>query len=854
MLGTILNKVSGPILVLLFFLYPPVLAQERQASLGLISYIKSLENRFDVRFSYIDNDLKGYDLLPFDESLSLEEILDRLASRFNLEVQKLSARYYTLNSRDTVDICGSVLDNFARNSIPGASVEVMGSGLARITDQQGLFSMDRVPKDALLKIRYLGYLTKYVQVAELMKEGGCPQILLAQYYEKLEEVTVYKFLTTGIYKESDASIIMDLDEFGILPGLTEADVLQSVQSLPGIKSIDETVSDINIRGGTNDQNLILWNGIKMYQSGHFFGLISAFNPYLTDRVTIHKNGTPAAFGDGVSGIIEMNTDDRVPEQWKGGGGFDLISGEVHASVPLGEKWGLHWSARRSITDFLKTPTYKQFFERALQDSEITDGENNTVSDGVSREEDFFFHDFAGKLLFTPNDKLRIGFSFINIKNHLDHMEFRPQEDRRNLSQLKQDNLSLGVQILNQWNPNFASRLDLYCSRYNLDANSRFANGVQSLFQNNKVLENSLKLNTKYRLGDHLVWNNGYQFIETGITNITRLNQPDFDSAIKGVIRIHAPFSQLNYTSRDKKFLGRIGARVNFVENLDTFTKVLLEPRVNLNLGLAKYLRAELLGEFKSQTTNQVIDLEQNFLGIEKRRWVLSNDSSLPVTRSKQLSLGLNYERNRLYIGLEGFQKVVDGISTATQGFQNQYQFSGEIGSYRVKGIELLINKKSDALSGWLSYSYNKNDYRFDSIVPREFPNNLDIRHSLTLAGTYSHGKFKFGIGLNYRTGKPYTRPLEGDAALDRSIFPARIVYRAPNSSRLSEYFRTDASVIYGFNLGPGLNARAGISILNLTDRRNRLNKYYRINENDEIETVENVSLGLTPNFSFRLAF
>ena len=231
MLGTILNKVSGPILVLLFFLYPPVLAQERQASLGLISYIKSLENRFDVRFSYIDNDLKGYDLLPFDESLSLEEILDRLASRFNLEVQKLSARDATLNSRDTGDICGSVLDTFARNSIPGASVEVMGSGLARITDQQGLFSMDRVPKDALLKIRYLGYLTKYVQVAELMKEGGCPQILLAQYYEKLEEVTVYKFLTTGIYKESDASIIMDLDEFGILPGLTEADVLQSVQSL-----------------------------------------------------------------------------------------------------------------------------------------------------------------------------------------------------------------------------------------------------------------------------------------------------------------------------------------------------------------------------------------------------------------------------------------------------------------------------------------------------------------------------------------------------------------------------------------------------------------------------------------------
>src|SRR5690606_27739238 len=362
-------------------------------------------------------------------------------------------------------------------------------------------------------------------------------------------------LTTGIYKESDASIRMDLGEFGILPGLTEADVLQSLQALPGIKSIDETVSDINIRGGTNDQNLILWNGIKMYQSGHFFGLISAFNPYLTDRVALHKNGTPAAFGDGVSGVIEMRTNDIIPELWTGGAGFDLISGEVHAAVPLGDKWGLHLSARRSITDFLKTPTYKQFFERALQDSEITDGDNNSVTEGVSREEDFFFHDFAGKLLFNPNEKHSLGFSFIKIKNHLDHVEDQLEGDRRSVSQLKQDNLSLGGQLHSRWDSSFSSHLDVYYSRYNLDAHNRFGNGVQSLFQNNRVLENALKLSTEYRLDDQWEWNNGYQFIETGITNITRLNQPDFNSSIKGVIRIHAPFSQLNYTTRDQRFLG-----------------------------------------------------------------------------------------------------------------------------------------------------------------------------------------------------------------------------------------------------------------------------------------------------------
>ena len=68
-------------------------------------------------------------------------------------------------------------------------------------------------------------------------------------------------------------------------------------------------------------------------------------------------------------------------------------------------------------------------------------------------------------------------------------------------------------------------------------------------------------------------------------------------------------------------MAKVGARFNFIENLNTFSKVLIEPRINLNVKLANYLRAEVLGEFKSQTTNQVVDLEQNFLGVEKRRWV-----------------------------------------------------------------------------------------------------------------------------------------------------------------------------------------------------------------------------------------
>ena len=112
---------------------------------------------------------------------------------------------------------------------------------------------------------------------------------------------------------------------------------------------------------------------------------------------------------------------------------------------------------------------------------------------------------------------------------------------------------------------------------------------------------------------------------------------------------------------------------------------------------------------------------------------------------------------------------------------------------------------------------------------------------------------KEGIGLNYRTGKPFTEP-DADAPIDDTVFPNRINYQEPNSSRLPEYLRADASVIYNFELGSAIKASAGISVLNFTDQENILNTFYRLNDDNEIETIENVSLGLTPNISFRVRF
>ncbi|WP_435182202.1 TonB-dependent receptor [Cellulophaga omnivescoria] len=819
-------------------------AQETSNTIPLLKYIQQLEQTFNIRFSYVDKDVEPFNIKP-STSTNLNNILSYITTKTDLKLTQLNKRYFALSKENTISIHAKFLDNFEQNTINGASVEVLQHNIATVTDSTGYFTLNKVPKNAVIRIRFIGYKTLHFNATELNKNKPVNTYLLSQHYVELNEVIVSKFLTTGLRKSKNGSIVLKTTDFGILPGLIEPDVLQTVQALPGIKSSNETVSDINVRGGTNDQNLVLWEDIKMYQSGHFFGLISAFNPYLTNSVSITKNGTSPQYGDGISSVIDMRTNNNVKDSFYGGG-FNMITADIYAQVPITNKGAFQFSARRSVTDFLNSPTYNRYFDKTFQDSDI---ENDTEDSEVTRKEDFYFYDITAKAMYNINKNHKVRFSFIQMNNALKYAETNANEENSN-SSLDQQNTSFGGSLQSTWNSKLTTKINAYRTYYNL--NTLAVTNRQELQQNNKVLENGLKLNVNYKINSTMGILSGYQLIETGILNLTNVTQPPYRKNIKGVIRTNAIFSELNYNTT--KLKAQVGARLNYIENLNTFKRWILEPRLNINYSIATYFNASILGEYKSQSTNQIIDLEQNFLGIEKRRWILADEDELPITTSKQLSAGLNYDKNSIYIGIEAFYKNVEGISTLTQGFQNQDQFNGEIGKYNIKGVEFLINKKANNYSTWLSYTYNLNNYTFIDITPNTFPNNLDIRHTITFATTYNYKNFKIGAGINYNSGKPYTEPEEGNNALDVLSFPSKINYKDPNSSRLPSYVRADLSALYNFKINKKYKATIGASVLNVLNKKNILNRYYRVTNDNEIETVESVSLGITPNASFRISF
>ncbi|GEQ84906.1 hypothetical protein ULMS_04140 [Patiriisocius marinistellae] len=669
-----------------------------------------------------------------------------------------------------------------------------------------------------------------------------PVTVLMPQIEQLHTVIIQHYLTKGINLNADGTIKITPKDFDILPGLIEPDVMQTIKALPGITSTDETIANLNIRGGTNDQNLILWDGIKMYQSGHFFGMISAFDPYAIASVSVTKNGTSARFGDGVSGTVQMELSDAVNNKNTGGAGFNLLHGNGYLKFPLSEKMGLQISARRSITDVFNTVTYNQYFDRVFQDTDVTNNSAN-YNRTITKNEEFYFYDVSTKLIYDVTKKDKIQGSFLTIDNRLNYLEEATISDFPEAleSGLSQKNVSGKLKYNRVWNSIFTTSISGYVSSYMLRAKNFDVINNQQILQENEVLDTGIKIEINNIISPTIQWINGYQFAEVGMSNLEDVNRPDFKRYIKEVIRSHAGFSEFEYAKRNTNIRG--GLRVTHYRK---FEEAFIEPRISASQKFAKNFRIELLGELKHQASTQIIDRQNDFLGIEKRRWVLANDSTVPIVYSRQVSLGLHYKKNTWLLSAEGYVKDVEGISSRSQGFQNQFQFTNTTGGYTINGLDFLAHKKWGNFKSWMSYSVNRNEYRFESLNNGfKFPNNVAIQHAVNFTTNYTYNKLALAIGFNWHSGLPTTAIANEENGT--------INYTTPNGDLLDNYFRADISATYKLTISPKLNSIIGLSLWNVLNHNNILNRYYT-NDNDKIQVFEESSLGFTPNLSVRVSF
>ncbi|CAN0601799.1 unnamed protein product, partial [Ectocarpus sp. 12 AP-2014] len=138
----------------------------------LRNVLTELEKTYDVKFSFADSDVDTVQIPP-PASHSLEAIIKEINNTTGITINKLNDRYYTLTKATTVSICGFVFDNFEENTIPGATIEIYGTNLSGITKENGSFSFDNVPINAIIQIKHLGYKPTFLKEKEFINSVEC---------------------------------------------------------------------------------------------------------------------------------------------------------------------------------------------------------------------------------------------------------------------------------------------------------------------------------------------------------------------------------------------------------------------------------------------------------------------------------------------------------------------------------------------------------------------------------------------------------------------------------------------------------------------------------------------------------
>lgn len=819
-------------------------------NLSLIESIAKIEQFYNIKFSYIDATIQGKKItFNLDPNGKLEAFLPLLERQTGLRFQITGKNFVSIrsyNRSDSIKICGYIYDQDEK-PLKNINIFFKSNKININTDEKGYFESNDIPYRSVILISAPGFKQSVFQASEFVIED-CKKIYLIDDIQVLDEIILEEYIATGITQRKQI-ININLLEVKNLPGHTEPDILKSIQLVPGVNSPFENASGLYVRGSAPHQNLVLWNGIKTYNQGHFFGMLSAFNPYVAKEVDFIKNGVSAKYGDRIASIIDIRTDDNIPARIEGGAGFNMLHGDTYVNVPLfNNNVSVQVSGRRSYTDILKTFTYNKLSERIFQNTKIA--ETNALQ---NESNDFFFVDYNVNSIiqFSKNSKLQI--NTIYAKNELD---FKRSDNSQSFNDLlNTENEGYNAKWKHQWNKNLSFETSGYYSKYILDyeyitSNPSINTEIES--KKNSIRDYGSSLNLFYKLSDYQKLTGGYHFSNNSVKYIFATTTPSYELVLDqddSNTNIHSLFAEYQFES-PKNYHISAGLRFN---QYDKLKKTFFEPRLYLQKFLSSSLSLNASGEYRSQVMSKIQESVVSDLNLENQIWTLANQEQFPIISSYQFTLGSSYKKYKWHFDLNGYYKKIDNITTLTSGFLNPTDNTFHLGESRIYGLDFFIKKNFHNYKTWVSYSYINTENKFEDINNDEgFPGNWNIRHTVRWSHFYSWKKFQFSLGWLWHTGKAYTNVL----GVDENDPITSIEFDDINGSTLPVYHRLDFSAIYDFKIKSNdrVSYRAGLSVLNLYDRKNLLNREFRITNtlNNKLINTDINSLGITPNISFRV--
>lgn len=653
----------------------------------------------------------------------------------------------------------------------------------------------------------------------------------------LQEILVENLLAKGIDKKT-STVALSPQKIEILPGVTDADILLSLQQLPGVKSPNETATGLHIRGGTPDQNLILWDGIRMYHPGHLFGMISGFNPNVRQTVHYYNKATDARFGERVSGTIDIKTQDKIAKKTIVDAGFNGLNADVCLQLPLvKDQLDLQVSGRKSYTQWWPSPTFDALAEKVFQHTEFSH------FDDVNR---FAFEDYSAKINFKPFGQTAIGLSGILIDNALD---FTAGSGANIVGQqLDIRNLGYSVSWEQKYGKRFKQRLLWQYSAYRFDYFKKrdFASAdYESFEKKNRVTDSGLSADFNYEFSEKLRWSFGYQLSGNDLSHAFTADNEGFSVDLgqrQAYAKIHTVYLQGDFAWGKWQFLGGVRAS-RYAQSVHA-----IEPRLLIQRKMGRLVWQSSY-ERKSQVVGQVRESISNDLSLENYVWVLAGEGQYPVQYANQFTTGILFKENGWLLDADAYYKTIKGITAYHFGTM-QYNTAAVRGEGSTKGFDLLLQKNLSDWRAWLTYTFQDSQNEFESVNNgRVFPTSTDITHAASLSVFRKWQRFSATAGWFWHSGKPFSR-------LDAQ---GQVI--AFNADRLPAYHRLDVSALYVFRKTQKCTAKVGASVTNLYNRRAVISKEYERSfasfsdlSNSRYAVQDYYSLGLLPNIFVRVSF
>lgn len=719
-----------------------------------------------------------------------------------------------LNGQQKFTISGYIEDGTTGEKLIAANVFDAVSLNGTITNTYGFYSIT-LPSDSVqINFSYIGYsnqgfnlfLNKDIQMNISLQPSNALDVIeiVAEDINRIEERTEMSIAEVPISQIKKIPALMG-----------EVDVLKALQLLPGVQSGGEGQSGLYVRGGSPDQNLILLDGVPVYNANHLFGFFSVFNADAIKDVKLTKGGFPARFGGRLSSVLEINMKEGNNKKFSGAGSLGIISSKLTLEGPLWkDKASFIISGRRTYIDILARPLIKYSFRQ--------EGEN---SDGVFG---YYFYDLNAKLNYSISDKDKVYLSsyFGNDKFYLKLTENDEDFSTKIGTDLGWGNSTHALRWNHLWSNRLFSNLTATYSQYN------FGTGIESaqinrfegmgeegeefgLSYTSGINDIALKLDFDYvPAPNQFVKFGGSSIRHNFVPGLVKLNA-EFIEEGSSVFKIDTSFGQDEilayengmYIEDDIRLHPdlKINAGIHFSSFLYGNTNYTsFQPRLSLNYRLPGDMALKIsyanMRQYVQFLTNESI-------GLPWDQWLPTTDRIVPQD-SWQAAVGIAKTfRNTYEFSFEAYYKEMNNIISYEEGaslfsiepWENLIT-QGEGKSY---GGEFFIQKKKGKLSGWIGYTLSWSFRRFDNKNFGEwFPYKYDRRNDVSVVLIYElRDNLQLSGTWVYGTGNAYTFPESQIPILyvseNGQIYSEWVdYYDSFNNKRMAAYHRLDVNVDY----------------------------------------------------------